>query len=210
MELRQARNPTEKTGNIFYREFLTAEFREAEGHERRFQLSFSSEEPYTRYWGKEVLDHSEGAIKIERLLAAGCVLFNHNRDYVVGKIITARVENLRTYAEIEFDEDEPSELIYQKVKNKTLRGVSTGYMVGSWEKVLPGKVSGDGRFTGPCDIARSWEPFEISIVSCPADYTVGVGRELMNNMPPYKEMSNGDRRSLEWFRRQMQLDKYII
>lgn len=210
MELRQARNPTEKTGNIFYREFLTAEFREAEGNERRFQLSFSSEEPYTRYWGKEVLDHSEGAIKLERLLAAGCVLFNHKRDYVVGKIITARVEDLRAYAEIEFDEDEPSELIYQKVKNKTLRGVSTGYMVGSWEEVLPGKVSGDGRFTGPCDIARSWEPFEISIVSCPADYTVGVGRDLMDNMPPYKAMTNRDRRSLEWFRRQMQLDKYII
>lgn len=210
MELRQARNPTEKTGNIFYREFMTAEFREAEGNERRFQLSFSSEEPYTRYWGKEVLDHSEGAIKLERLLAAGCVLFNHKRDYVVGKIITARVEDFRAYAEIEFDEDEPSELIYQKVKNKTLRGVSTGYMVGSWEEVLPGKVSGDGRFTGPCDIARNWEPFEISIVSCPADYTVGVGRDLMDNMPPYKAMTNRDRRSLEWFRRQMQVDKYII
>lgn len=210
MELRQARNPTVKTGNMFHREFLKAEFREVEGYERRFKLSFSSEEPYDRYWGKEVLDHSESAIKLDRLLATGCVLFNHKRDYVAGKIITAWIEDSRGYAEIEFDKDEPSELIYQKVKNQTLRGVSTGYMVGSWEEVLPGKVSGDGRFTGPCDIARSWEPFEISIVSCPADYTVGVGRDLMDNMPPYKAILNCDRRSLEWFERQMQLDKYII
>lgn len=210
MELRQARNPTEKSGNVFHREFMAADFREMEGEERKFKLSFSSEEPYDRYWGKEILDHSEGAIKLDRILAAGCVLFNHKRDYVAGKILTAWIEESRGYAEIEFDKDDPSELIYQKVKNKTLRGVSVGYIVGRWEEVMPGKTSGDGRFVGPCDIARSWEPFEISIVSCPADYTVGVGRELTENAPPYKAMTGQDRRSLEWFERQMKLNKYYF
>jgi hypothetical protein len=45
------------------------------------------------------------------------------------------------------------------------------------EEVAPGKTSADGRFTGPCEVARKWWPFEISIVSVPADGTVGVGRE---------------------------------
>ncbi|MCI5736360.1 MAG: caudovirus prohead protease, partial [Eubacterium sp.] len=36
----------------------------------------------------------------------------------------------------------------------------------------------DKRFAGPCYIARQWEPFEISIVSVPADPTVGVSRDF--------------------------------
>ena len=38
------------------------------------------------------------------------------------------------------------------------------------------KKSKDERFTGPCSIAIRWTPHEISIVSIPADMTVGVGR----------------------------------
>ena len=48
--------------------------------------------------------------------------------------------------------------------------------VDSWEEVRAGATSADGRFTGPCSIARRWTPMEISIVSVPADATVGVGR----------------------------------
>lgn len=49
------------------------------------------------------------------------------------------------------------------------------YSVDSWEEVVAGKTSADGRFTGPCQIARKWTPLEVSIVSVPADATVGVG-----------------------------------
>ena len=55
--------------------------------------------------------------------------------------------------------------------------MSVGYRIDSLEEVMAGKTSADGRFTGPCEIARKWWPFEISIVSVPADETVGVGRE---------------------------------
>ena len=46
--------------------------------------------------------------------------------------------------------------------------------------MAPGKQSADGRFTGPCEIAKRWTPYEISIVSVPADPTVGVGRDMEN------------------------------
>lgn len=139
-------------------------------------ISFSSEEPCERLWGVEILSHTEGAINLTRLNSIGCVLFNHNRDKVVGKVLRAWVENGRGYAEIEFDSDAESEIIYQKVKSGTLKGVSVGYRVITWEEVTANKKSGDGRFNGPCDVATYWEPFEISIVSVPADPTVGVGR----------------------------------
>lgn len=149
---------------------------EGEGNERKFILSFSSEEPYERYWGVEILSHASGAMDLTRLNSIGVVLFNHDRDEVLGKVLRAWVENNRGYAEIEFDDDPDADVIYQKVKNKTLKGVSVGYRVYNWEEVAANKMSSDGRFAGPCDIAILWEPFEISIVSVPADPTVGVGR----------------------------------
>lgn len=149
---------------------------EGEGNERKFILSFSSEEPYERYFGVEILSHASGAMDLTRLNSIGVVLFNHDRDEVLGKVLRAWVENNRGYAEIEFDDDPDADVIYQKVKNKTLKGVSVGYRVYNWEEVAANKMSSDGRFAGPCDIAILWEPFEISIVSVPADPTVGVGR----------------------------------
>lgn len=149
---------------------------EGEGNERRFILSFSSEEPYERYWGVEILSHSEGALDLTRLNSIGCVLFNHDRDKVIGKVLRAWVENNRGNAEIEFDDDAESDVIYHKVKSGTLKGVSAGYRVTNWEEVAANKMSSDGRFAGPCAIAIRWEAFEISIVSVPADQTVGVGR----------------------------------
>lgn len=154
---------------------------EGEGNERKFVLSFSSEEPYDRGWCIEVLDHSSGAVNLTRLNEIGVLLYNHKRDTVLGRINRAWIEESRGYAEVEFDSDEAAEVIYQKVKNGTLKGVSVGYRIESIEEIMPGKTSADGRFMGPCDIARRWEPFEISIVSVPADPTVGVGREFEEN-----------------------------
>ncbi len=150
---------------------------DGEGNERKFILSFSSEEPYERWWGIEILDHSPEAVDLTRLNEIGCLLFNHNRDVVIGKINRAWLENNRGQAEVEFDTDEQSEVIYQKVRSGTLKGVSVGYRIDSLEEVAAGKTTADGRFTGPAEIARKWWPFEISIVSVPADGTVGVGRE---------------------------------
>jgi len=157
---------------------------EGEGNGRRFELSFSSEEPYDRWWGTEILSHAEGAVNLDRLNSIGVLLFNHNRDKVIGKIISAEIKELRGKAIVEFDEDAESEIVYQKVKTGTLKGVSVGYMVEIWEEVAANKKSSDGRFTGPCDIATRWTPYEISIVSIPADPTVGVGRSHQAKTEP--------------------------
>ena len=151
---------------------------EGEGNERAFLISFSSEEPYERFWGREILDHGPEAADLSRLNSIGVLLYNHNRDKVLGKVRRAWIENQRGMAEVEFDADEASEVIFQKVKSGTLKGVSIGYRIDALEEVRQGKTSADGRFTGPCDVARRWTPFEISVVSVPADATVGVGREM--------------------------------
>lgn len=170
-----------------------------EGEERKYRLSFSSEQPYERWFGTEILDHSEGCVDLERLINMGCVLFNHDRDYVVGKVTKAWIENNRGEAEIEFDTDEDADKIYQKVKSKTLKGVSVGYRVDVWEEVMLNKQSSDGRFQGPCSIAKRWWPYEISIVSVPADSTVGVGREM--------EKQKNEQSLLGLYEKQLQVNK---
>ena len=143
---------------------------------RRRTISFSSEEPYRRWFGMEILDHAENAVDLSRLNEVGVLLFNHKTDYVAGKVIRAWVENHRGMAEVEFDTDADAEKIFGKVKSGTLKTTSVRYSVDAWEEVVAGKKSADGRFTGPCQIARKWTPLEVSIVSVPADATVGVGR----------------------------------
>ena len=151
--------------------------RENEDQEsRRRTISFSSEEPYRRYFGMEILDHSENAVNLDRLNSVGVLLFNHDTYMVAGRVLRAWVENNRGMAEVEFDTDEDAEKVFSKVKSGTLKTTSVRYSVDSWEEVQAGATSADGRFTGPCQVARKWTPLEISIVSVPADPTVGVGR----------------------------------
>lgn len=151
--------------------------RQDDGDEsRRRTISFSSEEPYRRWFGMEILDHADNALDLSRLNDVGVLLFNHKTDVVVGKVIRAWVEDHRGMAEVEFDTDEEAEKIFGKVRSGTLKTTSVRYSVDAWEEVVAGKTSADGRFTGPCQIARKWTPLEISIVSVPADPTVGVGR----------------------------------
>ena len=182
------------------RELTTHSIRTVEGtgNERKFILSFSSEEPYTRFYGTEILDHSEGAVDLSRLNEIGVLLFNHDRNTVIGKINRAWIENNRGQAEVEFDTDDKSEIIYQKVKSGTLKTTSVGYVIDSYEDVSVNKTSKDGRFKGPAVVAVKWTPFEISIVSVPADPTVGVGRIFERG------------RSMVWFEKQLKANQNMI
>lgn len=120
---------------------------------------------------------------MSRMQDVGVLLYNHNRDKVIGTILRAWIENGRGMATVKFDDDADSEIIRAKVASGTLKGVSVGYRVTNYESVKEGAKSLDGRFAGPCYVAKKWMPYEISIVSVPADATVGVGRELGEDGP---------------------------
>ena len=48
----------------------------------QFELSFSSEEPYLRSFGYEILSHSPDAVDLSRLKEIGVLLYNHDKDKV--------------------------------------------------------------------------------------------------------------------------------
>ncbi|MCR4442151.1 MAG: hypothetical protein QHH10_08230 [Peptococcaceae bacterium] len=171
-----------KTGIWEHRTF-EAQIKAINENSRTVELSFSSELPYDRWFGPEILSHDEEAVDLSRLLEVGTVLFAHGRDPNLGKMPIAKIEKAwvdtkerKGRAQITFDDDEDSDRIFQKVNKGIIKGVSVGYSVSNWEEVAAGKKSANGRFTGPAYIAIKWEPIEISIEPTPADPSVGVGR----------------------------------
>jgi HK97 family phage prohead protease len=169
---------------------------------RTVELSFSSETPYGRWFGDEILCHDEECINLERFNnGLGTALFNHDRDAVVGHVEKAWIEDNRGKALVRFDEDEQSDTIFQKVQSGTLQGASVGYSIKRYE-VLDEKdsVSSNGRFKGPDTyVVTDWEPLEISIVSVPADPTVGVGRsaeEIHTSIDTQEEEKSMDEKEI--------------
>lgn len=153
--------------------------------QRTVTLSFASEAPVSRWYGNEILQIDESSVDMQRVdNGLCCLLFNHNSNKVIGKVLRTWIEDSKAKAEVQFDEDDESDAIFNKVKNGTLRGVSVGYVVNNWEEVQANSVSTNGKFAGPAYVAVRWSVYEISIVSVPADSEVGVGRSLggENNM----------------------------
>lgn len=169
---------TAKNKNDMTREIVVDEI-QVHDDSRTMTLSFASETPYERGFGPEVLCVDETSMDLQRFRdGVGCLLFNHDRDKVIGKIERAWVDNYRAYADVTFDDDEFADVIFNKVKSGTLKGVSVGYRVGEYTEVRIDEGFAQGRIKGPCYVASKWEPYEISIVSVPADTTVGVNRSL--------------------------------
>ena len=137
--------------------------------ERTIELSVSSDKPYFRWFGWEELDHSEVSVDLSRFNDGAQVLFNHNRDDYIGIIQKAWLDGGKLYNKILFDTHELAEKIYQSISSGIVRNVSIGYEINEM------KVTGqrDG-----VDVYRAtrWTPFETSIVTVPADASVGVGR----------------------------------
>lgn len=150
---------------------------------RKVNLCFMTEKVCDNWWVPEVcLCNRENAdlTRFENGIAP--VLFNHDRDKVIGRIEEITFENQRANATIVFDSDEESEAIFKKVQSGSLRGVSVGYIRQKTTRVnasedLPIEFLGR-TYTERTDVTSLWELLEISIVSVPADNDTGVGREI--------------------------------
>lgn len=149
-----------------FREF---EVKGVDEENRTIELSFSSEDPYERYWGIEILDHSTISVDMQRLNNSAPLLFNHDRDVVVGVIESATIDNKRGKAFVRFSKNQKADEVFSDVVDGILTKVSVGY------QILEMKLESEKDGMETYRVTR-WQPYEISIVSIPADDTVGVGR----------------------------------
>lgn len=144
---------------------------------RTVELAFSSEEPYQRWFGNEILGHKDGEIDLGRLEEGGAVLVNHDTRDHVGIVEKVWIDGDKGRAVVRFGNSARAAEIFQDVQDGIMRHVSVGYFIRKMELV---EEVDDGPNTYR---ASHWEPFEISVVSVPADTTVGVGKSLEPGAP---------------------------
>ena len=151
-----------------------------EAKDGKVKLSFVSETPCVDFGVKEILVSTPEAADLTRFNNGLCpLLFNHDNDKILGKIEKIYFENKKGYAEVTFDKDEKSQIMYDKVQRGSLKGTSIRCRPTKTMYVAPGE-SWNG-YEGECDVITNWELIEISLVSLPADPDVGVGRALKIN-----------------------------
>lgn len=146
---------------------------------RRVKFTFMTEAPCDNWFVPEKCLCEKENVDLTRFKNGVMpVLFNHNRDVVIGKPDKITIADKKVSAEVIFDSDEESEKIFQKVLSGSLKGVSVGYRRLNTIRVLKGSEYLGKKYDQTIDITDKWEPFEVSIVSCPADPDCGVGRDL--------------------------------
>ena len=157
----------------------TMEVRSFDQANRTVELAFSSEIEVERWYGVEILDHSPESVRLDRLRDGGALLVNHDWDDQVGVVESVSIDaDRRGRAVVRFGRSAHADEIFNDIVDGIRKHVSVGY------RVLAAQLQEiRDEYT---DVYRitDWEPYEISIVSVPADTTVGVGRQADN---PHEE-----------------------
>ncbi len=161
---------------------IRIEKRDSWDEEKRcVEVAFSSEEPYERWWGTEILGHKEGEVRLERLASgAAPLLHQHNHGQQIGVVERAWVDaDGKGRCIVRFSKSAQAEEIFRDVIDGIRSNISVGYQVHKAVLVEQNEEQEIYRMT-------DWEPFEVSFVSVPADSTVGVGRshkpEIINEI----------------------------
>ena len=158
---------TIKTGKLYRNIDLNRDAIDLEN--RSVSLSFSSEEPVERFFGTEVLDHNESSIRLGRLRSNGPLLLEHDPTNQIGAIDNVQIGlDKVARADVRFSKSLRAQEIFQDVQDGIRKSISVGYQIHQMEKDEDGTTFR----------ATDWEPLEISLVSIPADTSVGVGRSL--------------------------------
>jgi len=143
---------------------------------RTVRIAVSSEEPVQRSFGMEILEHSESAIDLAFLNSGRApLLLDHDPEKQIGVIESATLDgdSRRLRAVVRFGRNGLAKEAFEDVTDGIRANISVGYSISKLEK-------GQSRDTY---VAKRWRPVEASLVSIPADVTVGVGRAASETQP---------------------------
>jgi HK97 family phage major capsid protein len=156
---------------------------EGEGEDRALEIdqdkrivrniSIASDEPYLRWYGWEILDHSAGAVNLKRLNSGGAFMREHWGEQVgvcmKGK---ARVDGNKTRVDVLFSQR-------QEAKDE-LQDITDGIRCNTSLRYSIEEIRWEGTDENGEDIYRctKWTPIHGASVSDPADFSVGFGKSL--------------------------------
>jgi len=143
---------------------------------RTVRMAISSEEPVQRSFGMEVLEHSEEAIDLSFLKSGRApLLLDHDPEKQVGVIESVSLDDSarRLRATVRFGKGALAREAFDDVTDGIKANVSIGYSVQKME-----------RKDKDTYVVKKYRIHEASLVSIPADVTVGVGRSSEASQQP--------------------------
>ncbi len=158
-----------KTGNLT--RFFNLDRSAIDEEARTVSLSFSSDAPVERWFGMEVLDHSPKSVDLGRLNDGAPLLMDHNTSDQIGRVENASVDGERGTAVVRFGQSARAQEIFQDVMDGIRQNISVGYRINDMKLE---------ETEGETDTYRatSWQPYEVSVVSVPADNSIGIARSI--------------------------------
>ena len=148
--------------------------------DRRVSISISSEARVDRSFGVEILDHNDRSIDLSFLNSGNApLLLDHDPERQIGVIESVNLDSSarRLRATVRFSKGQLGSEVYDDVRSGIRNNVSIGYQIGRMER--DEKAEGGNTYR-----VRSWKPFEASIVSIPADDSVGTNRNAEIEQTP--------------------------
>ena len=147
---------------------MGAEAKIIDEEKRTVRIAVSSEEPVERSFGKEILDHSARSIDLDFARSGRMpLLLDHDPRQQIGVVENVELDGSarRLRATVRFGRNGLAKEVFADVMDGIRSNISVGYAVNAMDR--EGKDSYR---------VNSWSPMEVSVVSIPADRTVGVGR----------------------------------
>ena len=165
---------------------MAVEMSPINAEKRTVQIAISSEEPVERSFGMEVLEHSAEAMDLSFLASGRApLLLDHDPEKQIGVIESVELDGntRRLRAKVRFGKSALADEAFTDVVDGIRANISVGYSIGKLER--------DPR-TPNTYLAKKWRPVEASLVSIPADVTVGVGRSGETSTQTITVISNGE------------------
>jgi HK97 family phage major capsid protein len=177
--------------------FLTIEKAESGESQdpNRIAVGFSSEEPYERWWGFEILSHAPEHVDLSRLQNGAPFLLGHETDERFDEMVLGVLENVRIESdrrgrsEVLFSDNERPQRILKDIKKGIRKKISVGYQyLRDPEEMKPEEMSPELKEmclrAGKKAYRCAWMPYEVSSVAIAADDSVGVGRDMETETEP--------------------------
>ncbi len=151
--------------------------------ERSVWVVAATETPVRRYMGEEVLRCDPASVVASRMNGMP-LLDSHDRSSVLsvlGQVVETKFEGRTLLAKIVFADNERGDGAFKLVQSGMLNKVSVGYRIHEADETR-------GRGGDVTVTATRWEPFELSLVSVPADPNATIrGNTTMPNQTAFDD-----------------------
>lgn len=148
---------------------MTLPVRAIDVEKREIEVAFATETPISREIENElyfeILLCDEQSVDLKRINNKGAVLFNHDRDKLLGTVVSTSIDADRVCrATLRLSNVGLGSTMFSMIEEGILSHISVGYNIY------------DYRVEGNNIIVTRWEPSEISLVTVPADINCSIGR----------------------------------